>query len=386
MSNSLKHYKAKNYKNKTMRKARKAHKAHKAHKARGGRTMPRDAIFDATDDTLDALDRLMNQPNQQIVAVHADDENCHHCKMLNPALRRAAIRLSELHPSLAIVKVHPSASKHMHDKYYEPHNYAVTGVPTIVHIHKIKINEPQEYQGERTAEAIVAWAANIMAQNHMKLTIAPEDDDYEDDDYEDDDYDANSRDFPALPPPASPASIPASTEPEELDEPSHLDNSANGAFQQDPFPVAANAVAANAVAANPVAANAVAANPVAAPPVAANPVAPQPQNAAPPSTMAKVTDGIKNAASVVDDKIGKGIAAAKSAFTTDLDFGNLKKMFSSANDANNGPNNGTNPTQDLVPAPIKVVPQIPSLVGGRKKYRHTRRKKSKKSKKSKSKK
>ena len=358
MSNSLKHYNAKNYKNKTMRKAR---KAHKAHKARGGRTMPRDAIFDATDDTLDALDRLMNQPNQQIVAVHADDENCHHCKMLNPALRRAAIRLSELHPSLAIVKVHPSASKHMHDKYYEPHNYAVTGVPTIVHIHKIKINEPQEYQGERTAEAIVAWAANIMAQNHMKLTIAPEDDDYEDDD-----YDANSRDFPALPPPASPASIPASTEPEELDEPSHLDNSANGAFQQDPFPVAAN--------------------PVAAPPVAANPVVPQPQNAAPPSAVAKVTDGIKNAASVVDDKIGKGIAAAKSAFTTDLDFGNLKKMFSSANDANNGPNNGTNPTQDLVPAPIKVVPQIPSLVGGRKKYRHTRRKKSKKSKKSKSKK
>ena len=103
--------------------------------------------------------------------------------------------------------------------------------------------------------------------------------------------------------------------------------------------------------------------------------------------MAKVTTGFKNAASVVDDKIGKGIAAAKSAFTTDIDFG---KMFSSANDANNGPNNGPNnglnPTQDLVPAPIKAVPQIPSLVGGRKKYRHTRRKKSKKSKKSKSKK
>jgi hypothetical protein len=341
MSNSLKHHNAKNYKNKTMRKARKAHKAHKAHKARGG--MPRDAIFDATDDTLDALDRLMNQPNQQIVAVHADDENCHHCKMLNPALRRAAIRLSELHPSLAIVKVHPSASKHMHDKYYEPHNYAVTGVPTIVYIHKIKIKQPQEYQGERTAEAIVAWAANIMAQNHMKMTIAPENDE------------ANSRDFPALPPPPPPASA---AEPEELDEPSHLDNSANGAFQQDPFPVAAPPVAA------------------------ANPVAPQPQNAAPPSTVAKVTAGIKNAASVVDDKIGKGIAAAKSALTTDLDFG---KMFSSANDANNGPNNGpnngTNPTQD----PIKV-PQTPSLVGGRKKYRHTRRKKSKKSKKSKSKK
>jgi len=318
--------------------------------------MPRDAIFDATDDTLDALDRLMNQPNQQIVAVHADDENCHHCKMLNPALRRAAIRLSELHPSLAIVKVHPSASKHMHDKYYEPHNYAVTGVPTIVYIHKIKIKQPQEYQGERTAEAIVAWAANIMAQNHMKLTIAPDNDDYEDDDYED-----NSRDFPALPPPASPASVPASAE--ELDEPSHLDNSANGAFQQDPFPVAANPVAAN--------------------PVAANPVAPQPQNAAPPSTIDKVTTGFKKAASAVDDKIGKGIAAAKSALTTDLDFG---KMFSSANDANNGPNNGTNPTQDLMPAPIKAVPQTPSLVGGRKKYRHTRRKKSKKSKKSKSKK
>ena len=376
MSNSLKHYKAKNYKNKTMRKARKAHKAHKAHKARGGRTMPRDAIFDATDDTLDALDRLMNQPNQQIVAVHADDENCHHCKMLNPALRRAAIRLSELHPSLAIVKVHPSASKHMHDKYYEPHNYAVTGVPTIVHIHKIKINEPQEYQGERTAEGIFKWAANIMAQNHMKLTIAPDDDD----------YDANSRDFPALPPPASPASIPASTEPEELDEPSHLDNSANGAFQQDPFPVAAPPVAPFptpvAPFPTPVAANPVAANPVAAPQNAES----EPQAQTPPSAVAKVTDGIKNAASVVDDKIGKGIAAAKSAFTTDLDFGNLKKMFSSANDANNGPNNGTNPTQDLVPAPIKVVPQIPSLVGGRKKYRHTRRKKSKKSKKSKSKK
>jgi hypothetical protein len=383
MSNSLKHYKAKNYKNKTMRKARKAHKAHKAHKSRGG--MPRDAIFDATDDTLDAMDRLMNRPNQPIFAVHADDENCHHCKMLKPEWEKAVKRLSKLYPSLAFVKVHPSASKRMHDKYYEPHNYAVTGVPTIVHIHKIKINEPQEYQGERTAEGICKWAANIMAQNHMKLTIAPDDDD----------YDANSRDFPALPPPASPASVPASAEPEELDEPSHLDNSANGAFQQDPFPVAAPPVAPfpTPVAANPVAANPVAANPVAAPPVAANPVAapqnaesgsePEPSAQTPPSAVAKVTDGIKNAASVVDNNIGKGIAAAKSALTKDLDF---SKMFSSANDANNGPNNVTTGPNNGTNKPVPG-PQLPSLIGGRKKHRHTRRRKSnKKSKKTKSKK
>jgi hypothetical protein len=364
MSNSLKHYNAKNYKNKTMRKARKAHKAHKAHKSRGG--MPRDAIFDATDDTLDAMDRLMNRPNQPIFAVHADDENCHHCKTLNPEFQTAAERLKKLYPSLAIMKVHPSASKRMH-KYYKGHNYSVTGVPTIVYIHKIKIKKPQEYQGERTAEGIFKWAANIMAQNHMKLTIAPDDDD----------YDAYSRDFPALPPPASPASIPASVE--ELDEPLHLDNSANGAFQQDPFPVAAPPVAPFptpvAPFPTPVAANPVAANPVAAPQNAE----PEPQAQTPPSAVAKVTDGIKNAASVVDNNIGKGIAAAKSALTKDLDF---SKMFSSANDANNGPNNVTtgpnNGTNKPVPGPL--------VVGGRKKYRHTRRKSNKKSKKYKSKK
>jgi len=92
--------------------------------------------------------------------------------------------------------------------------------------------------------------------------------------------------------------------------------------------------------------------------------------------LSKAADTIKTTAAVIDNNIEQGVNSVKSALTREINIGNL---FSST---------AQNP--DLVPPPVNV-PAVPSLVGGVKSRRYTRRKNrrsksTKKSKKSKSKK
>lgn len=307
MSKSLKHYKPKNHKNKTMRKRC---KARKQRKSRGGQ-----GEFDGN----------LYGLGENVLALHHSD-TCSHCKTFKPEWKKIVKRLSKMDPSLfTVAEVGPDATQFMNDNYYET---PVDGVPTIVYIHKMD-NEvkPEVYEGERTANAIIAWLAKTMAENHVKIIIES---DAADDDAKSQE---SHEDFSAFP------------EPESEQAPETLDH-VNDAFPPAPshdVDVEATAAQAQATAA---------------------------QN---PSTLSKATDAIKNTASMVDDKIGKGVDAVKSAFTKDLDFQNI---FSSKPEA--VANNPANP--DLAPAPVKVpqVPQVPSLVGGMKNHkRHTRRTKSK---------
>ena len=322
MSKSLKHYKPKNHKNKTMRNRR---KARKQRKSRGGQG-----------EFVGNLDGL----GENVLALH-HSETCSHCKTFKPEWKKVLKRLSKVDPSLfTVAEVGPDATQFMNKNYYET---PVNAVPTIVYIHKMENDDvkPEVYEGERRASAIIAWLAKTMAENHVKITIESDDADADAHTESQESHESFAKSEP---------------EPEPEPEPSTFANDAFPPAPQQPDPdVGAEA----------------------APPLAAQ--EPQAQN---PSTLSKATDAIKNTASVVDDKIGKGVDAIKSAFTKDIDFGN---MFSSkpkpdetgAPPANPVANNPANP--DLAPAPAKV-PAMPSLVGGRKNHRYTRRRTKSKSK------
>lgn len=331
MSKSLKHYKPKNHKNKTMRKRC---KARKQRKSRGGQ-----GEFDGN---LDGL-------GENVLALH-HSETCSHCKTFKPEWKKIVKRLRKVDPSLfTVAEVGPDATQFMNENYYET---PVNAVPTIVYIHKTDNDDvkPEVYEGERTASAIIAWLSKTMAENHIKITIESDDADA---DADADAYTESQESHESFAKPEPEQDQESAPEPEP------------STFANDAFPPAPQQPDADADATAPLAAQ-----------------EPQAQN---PSTLSKATDAIKNTASVVDDKIGKGVDAIKSAFTKDIDFEN---MFSSkpkpdetgappGNPVANNPvaNNPANP--DLAPAPAKV-PAVPSLVGGRKNHRrHTRRTKSK---------
>jgi len=300
-------------------------KARKQRKSRGGQ-----GEFDGN---LDGL-------GENVLALH-HSETCSHCKTFKSEWKKVLKRLSKVDPSLfTVAEVGPDATQFMNKNYYET---PVNAVPTIVYIHKMENDDvkPEVYEGERTASAIIAWLAKTMAENHVKITIESDDADADAHTESQESHESFAKSEP---------------EPEPEPEPSTFANDAFPPAPQQPDPdVGAEA----------------------APPLAAQ--EPQAQN---PSTLSKATDAIKNTASVVDDKIGKGVDAIKSAFTKDIDFGN---MFSSkpkpdetgAPPANPVANNPANP--DLAPAPAKV-PAMPSLVGGRKNHRYTRRRTKSKSK------
>ena len=316
---------------------RKRCKARKQRKSRGGQ-----GEFDGN---LDGL-------GENVLALH-HSETCSHCKTFKPEWKEVLKRLRKVDPSLfTVAEVGPDATQFMNENYYET---PVNAVPTIVYIHKMDNDDvkPEVYEGERTASAIIAWLAKTMAENHVKITI--ESDDADADAYAESQESHESFAKPEPEPEQDPEQD-QEQDPEQDPEPEP------STFANDAFPPAPQQPDVDAEAAPPLAAQ-----------------EPQAQN---PSTLSKATDAIKNTASVVDDKIGKGVDAIKSAFTKDIDFGN---MFSSkpkpdetgAPPANPVANNPANP--DLAPAPAKV-PAVPSLVGGRKNHRCTRRRTKSKSK------
>jgi hypothetical protein len=221
---------------------------------------------------------------------------------------------------MTVAKLGQGATDYMNEHHYRRHNHAVNGVPTIIYY--IANNKPREYDGERTADKIIDWLSNVMADNNLELTIKPKS--------QDDAHEA-------------PASVPLSEVPDL--------ESASVPPASVPLPEQAEAQPAF-------------------------PQAPLP----PASTLSNAADTIRTTAANVDDKISQGVSAIKSALTSDLDLGSLFSSSSSSDAvaAVAAPAVAA-PNADLVPQPVNV-PQVPSLVGGR---RRTRRKHSpKKSKKS----
>jgi len=373
MTTTLKHYKYKHRNNKTMRK--------KLRKSRGGK---RYGAFHGTKSTLDELDALLNNPDHHMLVKHYK-KSCSHCKNLDPEWKSVVNRLSDVNPEFTVANLNPDATNYMNEHHYKNHKYDVNGFPTIVYINKIKNVKPKEYHGERTADAIMDWLVKVINDKRIKITIESGENDSEE--LPDEDPAFQSADM----------SAPLDQYPVEYAPPSQVEYAPPPSqVEYAPPPSQVDAPPPSQVDAPP----------------AEDAFPPPPQEE--PSAVAKVTGTIKNTASVLDEKIGNGVGAIKSAFTNEIDFG---KMFSSADSAAPvaaapvaaapvaaapvaavAAAPGTNPEQppvqkpalnpDLVPAPINA-PQVPSLVGGRKKNRrYTRRKhrRSKSSKQSRSKK
>ena len=342
-----------------MRKRRKARKAH------GGRRYI--GAFDGTKSTLDELDALLNNPDHHMLVKHYK-KSCSHCKNLDPEWKSVVNRLSDVNPEFTVANLNPDATAHMNEHHYKNHDYDVNGFPTIVYINKIKNVKPKEYNGDRTAHAILEWLVKVINDKRIKITIESGDNGskelHENNDDMPLDQDQAEDAFPPAPP---------------------------NSFDQDPVEDAFS------------------------PPPPAMQAEDAPESE--PSAVTKVTGTIKDTASAIDDKIGQGVGAIKSALTNDLDFGN---MFSSSESESAPPapapappapapapappapapplnptldptpplnpplgplNPPLEPNPDFIPAPIKPVPAVPSLVGGIKKNRrHTRRKNKSKSK------
>ena len=311
---------------------RKQRRANKTQRLSGGMTGGREFVFNGNRRNTGELNALMGQPNHHVLAKHYSN-TCIHCKNLEPEWEEV-IRQLNPHPSLTVANLDPKATDYMNEHHYSKHNYGVNGIPTIVYIHEIKMVKPQEYQGERTAKAIMAWVTKIMADNNLEMTIKHK------------------------------------SEP-VLDEPLVSEPVSEPVLEPVSEPVL---------------------EPVSEPPLSEEPA----QNAFPPaplsdasSVLSNATQTVKDAAAKVDQTISNGVDSVKSALTNEFDIGEtIGNLFSSSSTASVPPP-APALDQDLVPGPANA-PLVPSLVGGktsRRTRRKNRRSKSnKKSKKSKSKK
>ena len=346
MSKSLRHYKR--HGNKTQRRR----KGRKARKMTGGNE------FDGNN--LHEFKELMNQNDRQLVALHSDEE-CTHCNQFKPEWDKVLDRLPP-QSDMTVARLGPDVTDYMNEHHYRKHNHSVNGVPTIIYY--IVNNKPQEYDGERTADKIIAWLTQVMAEHSMELTIKPKS-------QEGEEPAPSDLDAPFAPPPldlAEPEPEQLGQEPEQLGQyPAQMGQEPplEDAFPQSPLP--------------------------------------------PASTLSKATETIKATAAKVDEKIEQGVTALKSAMTSDLG-----SLFSSSSDTNAAT---TTPALALAPAlapapansPVDVFPPLPppavaaplpppppsqnlnpnpingqttpSVVGGvRRKFTRRRSKKSKKSK------
>jgi hypothetical protein len=275
----------------------------------------------------DLLDNDNNNNAGDLFALHSDEESCGHCRQFKPEWENVLARVTP-HPDLTVAKLGPHATDYMNEHHYRKHNHSVNGVPTIIYY---TVNKgPKEYDGERTADKIIAWLTKVMADNNLEINIKSKSQEHDDDD------DA-SFEAPVSQMEPAPISEPVS---EPVSEPS-LAQTDLGSAQMEPEPAQQ---AQDAF-----------------------PEAPLP----PASTLSNAAETIKTAAANVDNKIEEGVNTVKSALTSDFDVGGkLGNLFSSA-PAPATDNNVTTP-----------APLVPSLVGGVK-HRRTMRKKFKKSKKSK---
>ena len=325
MAKSLRQ-KRRNGKNKTQRRR-------SSRKMNGGRE------FD--EQNLHELKDLLGNNNRQLFALHSDEQTCGHCRQFKPEWEKVLARLTP-HPELTVAKLGPDATDYMNEHHYRKHNHTVNGVPTIIYY--IVNNKPQEYDGERTADKIIAWLTKVMADNNLEINIK-----------------SNSQEDDAS------FEAPASqTEPAQSDLSSAQTELAQSEPAQSDLGLAQTEPAQSDLPAQQV--------------QDAFPQVPL----TPASTLSNATETIKTAAANVDNKIEQGVNAVTSALTSEFDVGNL---FSSApapatdNNVVAAANPTTSESPDLVPNPVNV-PAVPSLVGGVK-HRRTMRmhKKTKKSKK-----
>ena len=332
MAKSLRQ-KRRNGKNKTQRRR-------SSRKMNGGREFDEQNLHELKD-----LLGNNNNNNRQLFALHSDEETCGHCRQFKPEWEKVLARLTP-HPELTVAKLGPDATDYMNEHHYRKHNHTVNGVPTIIYY--IVNNKPQEYDGERTADKIIAWLTKVMADNNLEINIK-----------------SNSQEDDAS------FEAPASqTEPAQSDLSSAQTELAQSEPAQSDLGLAQSDLGS----------------------AQSDLPAQQVQDAfpqvplTPASTLSNATETIKTAAANVDNKIEQGVNAVTSALTSEFDVGEkIGNLFSSAPATDNNVVAAANPTTsespDLVPNPVNV-PAVPSLVGGVK-HRRTMRmhKKTKKSKK-----
>ena len=222
-------------------------------------------VFPDDQTDLHELKELLGQPNRHLLALHSS-KGCGYCTKFEPEWNNVLDWLS-LHPNMTVAKLGQGATDYMNEHHYRKHNHAVNGFPTIIYY--IVNNQPQEYDGERTADKIIDWLTKVMADNNLELTIKPKS--------QDDLVPARMNDI----------SVPTQSVPTYMDDvPTHLDDDVPTQAQE---------------------------------PVDAFPQTPLP----PASTLSKATATIQDAAKTVDNKIEQGVSAVSEALTKDLNLGSL---------------------------------------------------------------
>ena len=292
-------------------------------------------VFPDDQTDLHELKELLGQPNRHLLALHSS-KGCGYCTKFEPEWNNVLDWLS-LHPNMTVAKLGQGATDYMNEHHYRKHNHAVNGFPTIIYY--IVNNQPQEYDGERTADKIIDWLTKVMADNNLELTIKPKS--------QDDLVPARMNDISvptqSVPTDMADISVPTQSVPTDMadisvptqsvptqsvptymdDVPTHLDDDVPTQAQE---------------------------------PVDAFPQTPLP----PASTLSKATATIQDAAKTVDNKIEQGVSAVSEALTKDLNLGSL---FSS----------------DAKPL-LAPIPAVPSLTGGVRRKCTRRRRKQHKSK------
>ena len=362
MTKTLKHYKRQHSRTRRLRKGSKGRKVHK-----GGRAYRSEGDFD-----LGQLKRL--EDGQHLFAVHSSP-TCKFCNDFEPEWEKVLESLPQ-HPNLKVAKFGPKETNFVNDKYYDKHDYGVNGVPTVVY-YIVNKKAPIEYHGERTADKIIRWLTKTMKENGLEVTIKPK----TDEDVEqpvsfeqpeevpksqgDEQLElgaSSSESAPALAPPSSESTPESAPALEPASEESTSDSSAPTA-SSDSASESAPAVQADTMA-------------------DAFPAA--------PLSPASIADTVSTKANELNDTLKSATESATTAVSSTVsDIGNkLTNLFSSSSapaPTAQAPAQAQTSAQETT-APLNV-PQVPSLVGGR---RHTRRKhrkskstrKSKKSKKS----
>ena len=256
----------------------------------------------------DDIPSLMPQPDRHLFALHSDEE-CGHCKRFEPEWNNVLDRLSP-HPNLTVAKLDPDATNFMNNHHCRRLNHEVNAVPTVIYHTVNKINE---YDGELTANKIIDWLKQVMADNNLELTLKSKSQDDEPDMH--------------VEPPMSvepvPIEQPVPVEPVPVEQPVPV----------EPVPVEPDLTAF-----------------VAPPSDLATTESPSqdafPQEPlSPESTLSNATEAIKDTVAGVDDTIEEGVTALKSALTGDID------LFSSSS-----------PTADAFPAVPAIVPAVPAVV------------------------
>lgn len=149
MTKTLKHYKRQH--NRTRRLRNKG--GNKRRKQKGGIT-------------LSELKQAMNRDNHHVVALHSSP-TCGHCKDFEPEWTKVLDSLPQ-HPNLTVAKLGQDGTDFMNNNHYGKHNYAVNGVPTIVYY--VVNQPPREYNEKRIAKNIIKWLMKLMNENGLEIT------------------------------------------------------------------------------------------------------------------------------------------------------------------------------------------------------------------------